>query len=263
MSTYLMFAKNAFRQNIIYRANTAIQILRSALYLLITFNIWQALYATKTMVSQVSLDEMLTYAVLTELLFAFSNSNIGYNIGSRLLTGEIAGDFVRPINIKLYLIATHIGESLYAMLFNCIPISLMTILFGTMLPPANPLHGVLFFISLVLGIILMYQLDYALGLVVFWLKNHAFISQTMSALRMLFAGTTIPLWFYPDVLRSIALCLPFRYMTFEPISIYLGKTTGIGIVFAIFMQLFWIAITYYLGRFIWSKAEKRVFINGG
>ena len=263
MSTYLMFAKNAFRQNVIYRANTAIQILRSGLYLLISFNIWQALYATNSIIENVSLDDMLTYAVLTELLHAFSNSNIGYNIGNRLLTGEIAGDFVRPINIKLYLIATHTGESFYTMLFNCIPISLMTVIFGTMLPPTNVLNGVLFFVSLILGIILMYQLDYTLGLFVFWLKNHAFITQSMSALRMLFAGTTIPLWFYPDVLRNIALCLPFRYMTFEPISIYLGKTNGIGIAFTICMQLVWIVVIYYLGHSLWSKAEKRVFINGG
>ena len=123
MGTYLMFAKNAFRQNVIYRANTILNMIKSMLYLLIQFSIWQALYATNTPIEEVSLSQMLTYCVINQLVHTFTDDNIGTNLGNKIRSGEIGGDFVRPINLKLYLMADQFGECGYAFCFNFIPIA--------------------------------------------------------------------------------------------------------------------------------------------
>ena len=263
MSTYLMFAQNAFRQNVIYRANTIIYAITSMLYLLIQFSIWQALYATQATIEQVSLPQMLTYCVINQLVRAFTDDEISSNLGAKIRSGEIGGDFVRPINLKLYLIADQLGNSVYEFCFNFIPIVIITVLCGAFTLPASIFHGVAFVVSLALGILLGYLINYALGLIAFWVKNNGFVNWLMRALTNLFAGTVIPFGFYPSVLQKIALVLPFRYMTFDPISIYLGKTANTEILSTIGMQLFWIAVIYMIGRIVWSRAEKRVFVQGG
>lgn len=263
MSTYLMFAKNAFRQNVIYRANTIIYAITSMLYLLIQFSIWQALYAARATVEQITLDQMLTYCVINQLARSFTSDQIGSNLGAKIHTGEIGGDFVRPINLKLYLIADQLGNSAYAFCFNFIPIVIITVLCGSFTLPASFIHGFAFVISLALGVFISYLISYALGLIAFWVKNNGFIGWLMRALTNLFAGSVIPFWFYPSALQKIAMVLPFRYMTFEPISIYLGRTATTEIFSTICMQMFWVAVIYLLGRFIWAKAEKRVIVQGG
>lgn len=263
MSTYLMFAQNAFRQNVIYRANTIIYAITSMLYLLIQFSIWQALYATQATIEQVSLPQMLTYCVINQLVRAFTDDEISSNLGAKIRSGEIGGDFVRPINLKLYLIADQLGNSVYEFCFNFIPIVIITVLCGAFTLPASVFHGVAFIVSLVLGIFLNYLIGYALGLIAFWVKNSGYVSWLMRAMTNLFGGTVIPFWFYPPALQKIAMLLPFRYITFEPISIYLGQTAKTEILSAIGMQLLWIAVVYLLGRLMWAKAEKRVVVQGG
>ena len=235
----------------------------SMLEVLIQFNIWQALYAVGGTVEQVGLEAMLTYVVINRLIASFTSGYISSNIGEKVLSGEIVGDFIRPINIKLYLIFDHLGSALYDTAFNFIPVSIVTILFGAFLLPSSLLHGVMFVISLILGIILMYLLNYAIGLLTFWFKTYSYTHWLMRAMTTLFAGTVIPLWFYPDFLKNVAMCLPFRYISFEPIAIYLGQTTARDIVFTIAMQIMWIIVVYFIGLLLWKKAEKRVVIQGG
>lgn len=263
MSTYLMFARNAFRQKLIYRANTVIYMISSMMYLLIQFNIWQALYAARITVEQVSLNQMLTYCVINRLARAFLYDQIGWNLGTKIRSGEIGGDFIRPINLKLYLIADQIGNSFYDFCFNFVPIAITTVAFGAFLPPVSVAHGLMFAVSLVLGITLYYYINYILGLIAFWIKNNGFVGWLMGAMMQVFAGSEIPIWFYPGIIKDIAAVLPFRFITYEPISIYLGMTAIEETLFIVGMQIFWIAVVYVLGRIVWGRAEKRVIVQGG
>ena len=99
---YRTFIKNSFWQNSIYRANTLLYTFFSAVYLLIQFSIWTALYKNENLSTQVNLMEMLTYVVLTALTGSFTNNFIGDKLADKIRTGEIVGDFIRPINLKYY-----------------------------------------------------------------------------------------------------------------------------------------------------------------
>jgi len=79
----------------------------------------------------------------------------------------------------------------------------------------------------------------------------------------LFGGAVIPFWFYPPALRNIAKLFPFRFITFEPIAIYLGQTADAEIFSVIGAQILWLTAVYLLGRLLWSKAEKLVIVQGG
>ncbi|MDQ3444449.1 MAG: hypothetical protein M3490_12680, partial [Chloroflexota bacterium] len=42
----------------------------------------------------------------------------------------------------------------------------------------------------------------------------------------LFAGTMVPLWFYPDGLRTLANVLPFQFLAFFPAATWMGELSG-------------------------------------
>ncbi len=79
----------------------------------------------------------------------------------------------------------------------------------------------------------------------------------------LFSGSMIPLWFYPKVLRDICMLLPFRFMVFEPISVFLGSYGPGDCVRVLLIQLFWVVVLGMLGEFIWRKIQKNITIQGG
>lgn len=263
METYILFAKNAFRQNVVYRTNTIIYSVMSMLSLFIQFNIWKTLYIGDKVIQNINLTEMLTYTVLSTLMSSFTSDKISGFLGAKIRSGEIGGDFIRPINLKLYLIANQVGNSAYDVAFNFIPVTIITVFFGSFALPSGILNGFAFLLSALLGIVLIYFIYYVVGLLSFWLKSAGYTHWTMIALTTLFSGSSIPLWFYPPVLRSIAEVLPFRFVSFEPISIYLGKASGSQILICVFMQIFWIIVIYFLGAFLWSKAKSRVLVQGG
>ena len=118
----------------------------------------------------------------------------------------------------------------------------MLLLYQTFLPPKDFFHSGMFFLTILLGILLAYSLNYFLGLFVFWVKNYGFISWFLKASTMLFAGSAVPLWFYPPALQAVANVLPFRFIAFEPISIYLGKTPVDEIWAVVVGQIIWIAV---------------------
>jgi len=263
MYLYLSFAQKAFRQNYVYRTNTLLYMFTAILNLLIRINIWQTLYVNKFDIEGITLAEMLTFVIINSLISNLTYSSVGNKLAEKVRTGEIGGDFTRPINLKYYLMAEQFGDSLYTTVFNILPICVISTFFVPFCLPQSIPGVLMFFVSISLGVILIYNINYALGLLSFWFKHSTYVNWFLGAFTTLFGGSAVPLWFYPSFLKKIAYALPFRFVSFEPLSIYLNKTPITDAWKIILFQLLWIGVFYLLGIFIWNKAQKVVTVQGG
>ena len=165
--------------------------------------------------------------------------------------------------MKYSLLFEQLGESIYDVLFTALPIFIGSLFFISFRLPSNPISLIFFFVSVILGFILINSLQYALGLTAFWFKQSGAIRWFNTAFMYLFSGMSVPIWFYPDALKTIANCLPWKYIIFEPIAIYLGQVPVDKIWQSIGLQVFWIVFFELLGKYIWKKAQKYVFVQGG
>ncbi|MBA3379063.1 MAG: ABC-2 family transporter protein, partial [Chloroflexia bacterium] len=79
----------------------------------------------------------------------------------------------------------------------------------------------------------------------------------------LFAGTMVPLWFYPDGLRTLANVLPFQFLAFFPAATWMGELSGPEIGRNLALGLAW--ATALLGScwWLWSRIVRRLVIQGG
>ena len=64
-------------------------------------------------------------------------------------------------------------------------------------------------------------------------------------------------------LKTISDVLPFRFITYEPIQIFLGRIQGADIFYCLMMQCLSLIVLLLIERIIWSKASNRVFVQGG
>lgn len=260
---YLEVIRKNFQTSSIYKANSFIYILTGLLELLVQISIWYALLGSKGTVKGISFPDMVNFVIINLIVNSLVRTSIGDSLAAKITDGSIAIDFIRPISLKWYLISESLGRNLFYTVFNTLPVCLTAIIFLGLRLPSEPLNLILFIVSLILGLMLSYSINYVLGLLVFWFKTGFHIRWILGACTDLFAGSIVPLWFYPDIFYKMAKLMPFRLISFEPISIYLGKVSSSEALSTVLLQLMWIAGLLVLEKFIWSKAQRVVTVQGG
>lgn len=260
---YLEFIKKAFQERFAYRFDFYIRLIGSFLVLFVQISVWQALFRNQADIQGVSLAEMLTYVIIASVVMCVTGSNAAHTIAERVQTGSIGGDLLRPVYFKYYIFAEDLGVNSFRLLYVVAPASIVMAFFYGFLPPSGWETGIYFFVTMFLGILLSLYIHFILGLFAFWLQTSWYVEWYLRAFRELFSGSFVPLWFYPEWLLGISVWLPFRYIYFDPISIYLGKYGSGQMLRVLALQLVWLLILWAVERLVWHQAQKQLMVNGG
>jgi ABC-2 type transport system permease protein len=257
------FFKRSFQSAIAFRVNTLLSVIGSVLWIFVQVAVWRALLSGPVEGVGTTAREMVTYVILSALVGALTSNSLLSWIEGAILSGEIAGSLIKPMSLKLYLIAENLGWSLFAFVFRIVPILAFGIFLFGMQGPASAAHGALFLCSLVGGAVVSISLNYTVGLFAFWYlvtwHTHAILGNLMAFL----SGSVVPLWFFPNALATIAAWLPFRSIYYVPISIYLGRLSIADSLLALGQQALWVLILYGLERLLWGRGIRQLVIQGG
>lgn len=161
MRLYYELAKNALQMSMAYRFNTCLQLVSQSINMFILITIWRALYngaeTTTSTMGAITLQEMMAYSIISSGIYIFISNNIVMTMGQKLTTGEIATDLIRPINLKAALFSQTLGEKVYQILFQLIPLMLLATFFvGLPVPGWQTL--LLFFVTLMNGMFLYFSM---------------------------------------------------------------------------------------------------------
>ena len=83
---------------------------------------------------------------------------------------------------------------------------------------------------------------------------------------LLLSGASIPLAFFPEMLRKLVHYLPFRCIYDTPLNVLLqkpGYTLGEGLVFSLVLQFCWCLALTAAGCAFWNFSLKKITVNGG
>ena len=108
-----------------------------------------------------------------------------------------------------------------------------------------------------------FTISFLFGVIAFWLKTAEYASFLQSACHALFSGGVVPLWFYPEALRNVAMFLPFRFTIFEPVAIFLGSYTVEQALQILLYQAVWLVGLTVLERCLWFGIQRHLVIQGG
>jgi len=266
MRKYFEYVKNAFKESLAYRVEYFMGITQSLFLLLVQLYLWRALLGQSEQASTdmgvITLNEMTTYVLMSTIIATLIYSNVILNINDRIRNGQISMDLIKPVNFKTYMFCNMIGRSFFNFLFQLLPVLAIGLIFiGIDYPSMQNL--LLFCVTLVNAIIIMFLIQYSLGLLAFWYMSMWQVEMLLWTLIRLFSGQWIPLWFFPKILVNISNFLPFRLMYFVPISIYLGKVELVDSMYLLIQQLIWIVVLFGMTRLMWRAAIKKLVIQGG
>jgi len=266
MRLYIELIKIGFQEQIAYRFNAFLRVFRQIIFVFVQIALWRALLSGAGEVDipggTITFSEMITYVIISTVISMLVSSKIVGKIDSRIKTGEISIDLIKPIGFKTYHLFLNFGEVFFQIIFQVIPLLIVACILMVIGFPGYK-DFFLFLASLINGVILHFQIFFVIGLIGFWHLNVWQLAWFFDNMLWLFSGAFIPLWFFPEVLASIAEFLPFKLVYFVPISIFLGKVDLLQSFKYICQQLLWIAVLVMLERFIWKRAVNRLIIQGG
>jgi len=259
---YTMIIAKETQRFFTYRGNIFAGCLTGLLMLAARYALWSALFATGN-AQDATLTETMTFFVINDILMIWLVSWFGDTIGSDIQSGDIAQRLIRPYPYHLQLLAAHHADAITATITRALPMFIVALIFIGLMPPVSGSALIFFISAFILGGIIYLLIDLIISYTAFWLTDFWYLSWFKNALFMLFGGTMLHLWFYPDWLRAICEVLPFQYSVFMPIAIYLGRIDISNIGFVLGIQLFWIVVLFICERALWRLAQHKLVVQGG
>lgn len=261
-TAYVEFAKRAFSREATYRTQVFTHIGSVLLRVFLLSMLWTALYRNNGEQAGIPLHAMITYATLALLLDLIYGVNGAYVIRQKIRDGSIAIDFMRPISVPLYVFADSVGQTGFAAL-QIVPALAFSLLLVHVDPPRSVVAALAFVASVGLGFIVNFFIDLLMATLTFWTMEIFGIQLMQQFIASLLSGSLVPLYFFPDFLRSIALALPFAAVYNAPLSIYIGKVQGQEIAATLAMQALWALVLGVAALAFWRVGERRVVVQGG
>lgn len=264
MSAFLALIRASFQREVEHRSKMLVRILGGLIEILARISIWQAVFAGHGTMNGISLPQMITYALIGgTILSSWDATMIVRDVGTTIRTGAIGATLLRPVNYPVMLLTEQLGSRLFDWVMTSLPvIAIMGLIYGVQ-PPASLGHAILFLGFLAVSLAILMLSAILIGLFSFWVFDAHSLEWFLRGLLTVLSGGLVPIWFFPSGLAKVAYVLPFSWITYHPMAIYLGERdvmTGIGYLAA---GMGWSVVLGGLVAFVWSLACRQVVVQGG
>lgn len=264
MKLLLAFIRQAFYNLGVYKVSFWMNFFYVFIMIYCTGYLWTRLYAGNTVMNEISLIQMKSYGFIGVAIQACFGgaANPQRYIAEQVRKGTIEMDVAKPLDFQFHMFLRSFGMMLIRFVLFSVPAALIAILFfGMQVPTFNNL--VLFLISFMMGILISFGFNFILGVLCIITLDIQNINWAYSALTHFFSGQMVPLWLFPGVLFTVSRVLPFQCIYAIPMSVFVGKYSYIELRGALLLQLIWVILSLFSGRFIWIKVKNRIIVQGG
>ncbi len=260
---YREFARVGFVNTLAYRLRYYTGIATYFIYVSVYYFIWKAIYTQSPDIEGFDFHQMLTYVALGWILRSFYYNNIDQDLAQQVMEGKLAMDLIKPVNVQMMYVAQAQGESLFRIAMLTAPTAVVLMLVYPVRRPPSTVHFLAFLASAVLSFFLVAGINFAVGTFAIRLKSILGLLRAKYFLLELFSGLLLPISFFPEAFQKVLQFLPFQYISYVPLLLYLGKINGAGIFRALGLQLFWVAAMLAVGDALWRWSSRKITIQGG
>jgi ABC-2 type transport system permease protein len=214
-----------------YRSHMAVSIIIGPVYFLVQYFIWHAVFSTRETLNGFTLEQMLAYygviSVITYITFDFAD----WNLQMLIRTGKYVTFMLRPVSHRFFALSQKVGHRTLGFWLEFVPVFLIFMfIFHINLIPKYPFWAIL---SIALGFLMTFFVNYCIGLTAFWLINAEGIRRMFLLVRDVTAGMFVPLTFFPELMQKVLFFLPFQFMQYVPTRVYIGHYELAGLTLSI------------------------------
>ena len=268
MKKYLHVIGIGIQNNLQYRANYLTRTLFSFIPLFAMLSLWRTIYHNNGGVGDrngYTEAQMIFYYLLVAIVDVLTAVNEDdWQIAADIREGNISQFLLKPVDYLWYRLCLFVSGRIAFISMACIPLGIFVFCFRAYcVAPASMAAMIVFLVSLILTALLQFFISYAMAMLAFWLLEISTFIFILFAFEYLASGHLFPLDVLPPVLRDLLFFTPFPYQLYFPISIYMGKATGMDIWRGLAIQAMWVLLAYGAARFMWRRGVKKYSAFGG
>lgn len=257
MKKYLTVLEVQWSRELAYRLDFFLGRIRHIVILLLLYYVWRALAGETGKFAGFTEAELMTYLIGTNLLRGFVFGTQSRKVAIEINDGTFSNYLTKPVNHFFYCYAREFaGRTLgtaAALIEVIIVVALLDI---PLVAQTNFSLLALTACAVVLAHWLYFLVSYLVSLVAFW-------SREALGPRFLFewflefsAGAYFPLTILRGVLVTVLTWLPFAYLVFAPLNLYLSGDTAYASR-TLIAQSGWILVTSAGAYGLWQRGLKR------
>ncbi len=206
---------------------------------------------------------MLAYVWLSQAMLGLINVYGRDILSERIRTGDIAVDFLRPLDLQLAGLSTYLGTRLFTLLPRGLPTVTIGLLTTGMALPSRAVSYPLGAVSVLLAMTLAYLAVYALNISALWLVEIRGLQVAYMVVASFFCGLYIPVGIFPGWLETLARLTPFPSMLMTPVDVLSGYAAGTDALRLISAQVAWIVVVGLLGHLLTRAGRRHLEVQGG
>lgn len=260
LQKYWSIFKISFEQEFAYKVNFIMWRVRNVFQIIITFFLWSTIFSNPgTSVFGYDRAKILTYVFALMIVRAIVLSARAVDVSSDVAEGNLSNYLVKPISYFKYWMTRDIASKALNLGFASVEFAALFIILKPSFYFQTDLYVLLaFLLSVIAAALIYFFILFLVSAVPFWAPELGWASQFLVAIVIIefLSGSLFPIDILPGALQKIVLALPFPYMIYFPIQVYLGKITGAAQIQGFIIAGIWVFVLYWLMKYVWSKGLK-------
>jgi ABC-2 type transport system permease protein len=274
LSLWSTILRTALEERLVYRGDFALGTLMRFLPIITQIFLWYAVFDSigkvegqeAATIGGFGFREIVAYYLLTMIARAFSSMpGLASSIARQIREGEIKRYLIQPIDLISFLLLNRIAHKIAYYAVAIAPFALVFFLcrhyFVAGWPPAPVL--VAFVASLVMGFLIGFFLEAAIGMIGFWFLEVSSLLFVYMLFSFFLSGHMFPLTLLPDNIEPFVNFLPFKYLAYFPAAIFLEKIPAEDLPMEMAIEAAWLAFFIIVCRLAYSRGVKRYSGFGG
>ena len=272
LNLYLPFSKAGIKIELAYKAQLVMWIIISFIEVFFVVLLYQAIYRNSddgmnSVINGFTFYDMILY-MITSFFFSFvmGSGDTSYEIATDIREGTIANTLTKPVSYRLRHLFTYLGVLVLDYTVVVIPFLGVTygIFLGTGLLSTEGfvINLIFFLIFSILAGFINNAISYFIGLMVFYTDHLFGLNMARNAIQGFLGGQMVPLA-YMGAMGVAFSYTPFAFMNSVPVLTLMGKIEQKQIFVYILIALAWILVIETANKLIFSRALKKLTVQGG
>ena len=260
MRKYFSIFKISFQEEFAYRLNFILWRIRNVFQILLTFFLWNTVFASpQTVIFGYDRAKILSYVFGVMIVRALVFSSRAVDVSTDIAHGDLSNYLLKPVNYFKYWLTRDISSKSLNLIFAALE---FTILYFILRPPfffqTDIYIFITFLLSVAIAMFLYFFILFVVSAVPFWAPDLGWGSQFLMLIVVVegLSGSLFPTNILPANLQSVALSTPFPYLIYFPVQVYLGNVTGFDLIKGLCIGTFWVFALMFLMNWLWQKGLK-------
>jgi ABC-2 type transport system permease protein len=264
LHAFAVLAKAGFRRYSTYRQATVAGIFTNSIFGFLRCFVMLATAAGGGLVGGYQAPQLVAYVWIGQGLLATVGLWGDNQLSTRIRTGDVVSDLLRPIHPIATYFASDVGRAGFALITRFVAPIIVGVIAFPFYIPQHAITYPLFAVSLVLAIATCFACRYVVNATSFWLLDGRGAQIAWSLLSTLLGGLYFPLRFLPGpVAAALWICTPFPSLMQTPLDIAVERTSTLGAFDFIGVQVMWLILAFWLAATLQRRGERKLVAQGG